>query len=127
MTTRRRILCVDDHQDTCALITTLLSDSDVSWAHDKASGLQKAETENFDLYLLDYCLPDGTGLQLCKLIRTIDEQSPILLVTGTSMITTEHVLLAGGQGVIYKRELVQRLAQVVAELDRRPLRSIRTV
>lgn len=75
-------LCVDDHHDTCDLITTLLSDSDVMCAHTKASGLQKANAENFDFYLLDYYLPDGTGLELCRLIRAFNHQSPILLVQG---------------------------------------------
>jgi CheY-like chemotaxis protein len=50
-------------------------------AHSKAEALRKATGGLFDLYLLDYYLPDGTGLELCLLIRDFDGSTPVLFVT----------------------------------------------
>ena len=99
------MLCVDDHEDTCALVSGILKDFDVNSEHSKAGGLCQAATKKFDLMLVDYYLPDGTGLELCVLIRAFDPHTPILIVTGTHSITHEEVLAVGGQGVIRKEHL----------------------
>lgn len=105
MAVRKRVLCVDDHVDTCDLVSGILRDFEVNSVHSKAGGLRQAATQKFDLMLLDYYLPDGTGLELCLLIRAFDPHTPILVVTGTHSITHEQVLAVGGQGVIRKEYL----------------------
>jgi CheY-like chemotaxis protein len=114
MPEKKRLLCVDDHEDTCALVAGILRDFDVSGEHSKAGGLRQAATEKFDLILIDYYLPDGTGLELCVLIRAFDPHTPILLVTGTHSITHEQVLAVGGQGVIRKDHLSMLLPVAAA-------------
>ena len=42
------------------------------------------------------------------------------------MITTELVLRAGGQGVIYKHELVQKLHDAISQFDRRLMTSLQS-
>ena len=69
MTSRRCILCVDDHADPCDLITAILRDYEVALAFSMAEGLRKAVSQDFDLVLLDYHRRDGTGPELCKQIR----------------------------------------------------------
>jgi CheY-like chemotaxis protein len=59
----------------CSLIATILSDHEVVSAHSKAEALRKATGGLFDLYLLDYYLPDGTGLEVCLLIRDFDDST----------------------------------------------------
>jgi CheY-like chemotaxis protein len=116
MVSKRRILCVDDHEDTCDLIATVLSEYDVTSEHSKAGGLCQASTEKFSLILLDYHLPDGTGLELCVLIRSFDPNVPILLVTGTSSITRHQVLAIGGQGLVRKDKIPELLPVEVSRL-----------
>jgi len=111
---RKRLLCVDDHEDTCALVSSILGDYDVTAEYSKAGGLRQAATEKFDVILLDYYLPDGSGLELCVLIRGFDPHTPILLVTSTHIIQHEQVLAVGGQGVIRKDRLSQLLPVAVA-------------
>lgn len=79
MAAKRPILCVDDQADVCDLICTILSDFEVVSAHSRTEGLRKAESGLYDLYLLDYSLLDGTGLELASLIRHFDDSTPILL------------------------------------------------
>jgi CheY-like chemotaxis protein len=114
MSARKRLLCIDDHEDTCALISSILPDYDIVAEHTKAGGLRQAATEKFDVILADYYLPDGTGLELCVLIRAFDPNTPILLVTATHSIAHEQVIAVGGQGVIRKVHLPQLLPVAVA-------------
>jgi CheY-like chemotaxis protein len=114
MSARKRLLCVDDHDDTCSLVSLVLDEWEVVAEQSKAGGLRQAATEKFDLILLDYYLPDGTGLELCLLIRGFDPATPILLVTATHSITHEQILAVGGQGVIRKDRLSHLLPVAVA-------------
>ena len=37
---------------------------------------------SFDGYLLDYCLQDGTGLEIARKVRQQGSSAPITLITG---------------------------------------------
>jgi CheY-like chemotaxis protein len=114
MSANKRLLCIDDHEDTCALVSSILEDYDVVSEHSKSGGLRQAATDKFDVILVDYYLPDGTGLDLCLLIRAFDPNTPILLITATHTITHEQILAVGGQGVIRKDRLSHMLPMAVA-------------
>lgn len=114
--TKPRILCVDDHRETCELIGRILGDYAICSVHTKTEGIRVATCERFDLYLLDYYLPDGTGLELSRLIRVVDSAGPILIVTGTRMIRAEQLESAGVQGIVYKSDLLTTLFQRVSQL-----------
>ncbi len=57
-----RILCVDDSEDVCELLVTMLGRSDLEAvaAHDAAAALRLMEAERFSLYIIDGRLP-GAG------------------------------------------------------------------
>jgi CheY-like chemotaxis protein len=114
MSAKKRLLCVDDHEDTCALVSAILEDYEVVAEHSKAAGLRHGATEKFELILVDYYLPDGTGLELCDLLRTFDPNTPILLITSTHSISHEQVIAVGGQGVIRKDHLAHLLPVAAA-------------
>ena len=118
---KKRLLCVDDHEDTCVLVSSILSDFEVISEHTKAGALQRAMTWGYDVILADYYLPDGTGLELCALVRTFDPHTPILLVTATHTLEHEQVIAVGGQGVIRKDHLAQLLPVAVASALETPL------
>ena len=102
LTTQKRILCVEDHGDTCELIALLLRDYKVISAHSKAEALRLASSEHFDLFLLDYNLPDGMGIEVCLLIRTFDKKTPILFSTAFDLLTEVQAEAVGAQGIIRK-------------------------
>jgi DNA-binding response OmpR family regulator len=115
----KRILCVEDDEDTCALLKILLPDFQIVTANTIAGGLSVARSERFDLYLLDSFLPDGTGIALCRLIRQFDQTTPILFCSADAYKTShEMALQAGGQVYLIKpvepsilRQVVERLVQ----------------
>ena len=78
--TKARILHVDDHQDTRLMMAALLQDCGygVLTAGSVAEGLELAKEINFDLYILDVRLPDGTGVELCQKLRELNSKIPIL-------------------------------------------------
>ena len=100
--TKNHILCVDDNSDICHLVTTILKEYEVTSAYSMADAVKRATAEKFDLYLLDYHLPDGTGLELCLMLRTFDRDTPILFATATSSIVEKQAITAGAQGLIRK-------------------------
>src|SRR5436190_3404216 len=114
MPRNKRVLCVDDNTDTCALVVETLKAWEVVTEYTHAEGLGRATAEDFDLILLDYHLPDGTGLDLCRQIRMFDATTPIVMVTVTHSIGHDEVLNAGGQGVIRKDQLIHVLRLAIA-------------
>ena len=99
---KKKILCVEDHQDTCELVTFVLSDYKIISADCIADALLQADKGKFSLYLIDYHLPDGTAFELCPLIRNFDTETPILIYSGTKAIVKSQVLNIGAQGFVNK-------------------------
>lgn len=82
-----RILLVEDHADTLKLMTRLVESMghNVVGASDKASAIQAATGEAFDLVISDIGLPDGSGLDLMRELRGIDHGLRGIAVTGHGM------------------------------------------
>jgi two-component system OmpR family response regulator len=78
--TKARILHVDDHQDTRLMMAALLQDRGygVLTAGSVGEALELAKEINFDLYILDVRLPDGTGVELCQKLHEMRRGVPIL-------------------------------------------------
>lgn len=83
---RPRVLCVDDDEDSREMLSTLLK----FWRIEtKAVGsatqaLSLIQAEHFDLYLLDTCLPDIDGFDLCRQMRDSDPHTPIVFFSGAA-------------------------------------------
>src|SRR6185503_15999692 len=80
MRDKSKILLVEDHEDTSELMVLLLNqlNYDVVTTTSVAGALQLAESADFDLFVFDSLLTDGTGTELCKRIRQRDGATPIL-------------------------------------------------
>jgi len=72
----RRILLVDDHQDTRETLAKLLTHCgyEVTPAASVKAALQAAESRKFDLLVSDIGLPDGSG---CDLMRELKRRSEL--------------------------------------------------
>ena len=77
---RRRVLCAEPHEDTCRLITMLLERQghEVVSAQTVAGCVALVGAGGFDLYMVDDDYIDGTAIQLCKRLRQMTPQTPIL-------------------------------------------------
>lgn len=83
-----------------------------------ADGLQLIMQFSYDLLLLDWCLPELTGLEICKRVRAKGISVPVIFITAQSDIdSTEAGLEAGGDDYLTKpfneRELMARIKSVM--------------
>lgn len=81
-----RILCVEDDENTCQMMKVLLGmwNYEVVLAKTAADGFRLAQSERFDLCLLDTSLPDESGFELCKQICELDGHAPIVFISGNA-------------------------------------------
>jgi DNA-binding response OmpR family regulator len=115
----KRILCVDDDEDTCSMLCGLLGliDCEVVTALTAAEALELIERDRFDLYLLDNWLPGGSGVQLCRDIRRSDASTPIVFYSGAALEPErEEALKAGAQAYLVKPGDVASLLETVRRL-----------
>ena len=82
-----RILCIDDHQDASEMMKLILSQEDyeVVVAESIQEALKLATASEFDLYVLDRHLPDGSGLELCKQLSKSRQACPASFTAATPM------------------------------------------
>jgi DNA-binding response OmpR family regulator len=100
-----RILCTEDDQDTSELLSYLLRSEgyEVVLVTTAIRALELARTSDFDLYLLDNWLPELTGVELTRQIRTFDTQTPILFCSGTAQESDKvEAQRAGAQDYLEK-------------------------
>lgn len=81
-----KILVVDDDQDYLTLIQDLLREGKrtkfyVDTVKTAQDALSKIKKERFDVILLDYRLPDMTGLDFMDKIQSLHFKIPIVLIT----------------------------------------------
>lgn len=67
-----RILFVEDHDDTCQVMSRMLRGFGytVTCASSVKAALHQIETEEFDLLISDIGLPDGSGLDVMRYIKS---------------------------------------------------------
>lgn len=84
-------------------------------------GLQRALDGGQDIIILDLSLPDKSGYEVCKAIRQANINTPILILTGVSDITSRVTLLnAGADDYLTKPFSVAELRARLTALLRRP-------
>ena len=115
---RCRVLCVDDHHDTSEMLQLLLSeeDYDVHTAATVEEACRMASAREFDLYVLDKRLPDGTGLQLCKRLQELTPLVPCIFYSGDAYeIHRREAFEAGAVAYIAKPD-IEALINAVHQL-----------
>ena len=116
-TKRKYILLVEDRLDHFELLALNLEEYRLVRARNFAEGLRFATEKYFDLYILDNWLPDGTGIDLCQLIRKFDPHTPILFCSAVvDEPNIRNGLTAGAQAYFVKPIDFEKLQLTVARL-----------
>jgi two-component system, OmpR family, manganese sensing response regulator len=117
-----KILLVDDEAELTEPLKRILSQEgyEVDLAHDGAAGMELALGERYNLLILDWMLPQKSGLEICRELRLRDITTPVLFLTAKDTIDDRvDGLDAGGDDYLVKPfELRELLARVRALLRR---------
>ena len=100
-----RIAYLEDDADQAALIRRWLEGAGHSCHHfDRGHALRRSlARESFDLYILDWHLPDLDGLEVLKEIRARSPRSPVIFATARGRDDDiAHALQAGADDYIAK-------------------------
>lgn len=116
----KRILCVDDDEDTCTMLSVFLSQAGfhVVAAQSSAKALELARGEKFDLYLLDLWLRgEEEKVELFRRIRQFDDETPIVIYSADARQTTQNSLSeANVQAFLTKPKGLDNLVQTIKQL-----------
>jgi DNA-binding response OmpR family regulator len=114
---RKRILLVEDEEDAREIAALSLEEYKLICARDFGEGLRLARQRYFDLYIIDNWLPDGSGVELCRLIRRFDPHTPILFYSACAYPRDLRAALsAGAQAYLIKPVSFDDITQAVARL-----------
>lgn len=116
-----RVAILEDDPDQAELMSLWLTQAEhtVDLHADAASFLRAVRRDSFDLYLLDWVLPDLSGIEvLKKLRREMDDYTPTIIVTAKDEeLSIVRGLEAGADDYLVKpvrqAELVARVSAVL--------------
>ena len=114
-----KILCVEDDKDSCELLDFILSSEgfEVVSCSTSKEGLHLAMQGGFSAIILDYRLPEISGLEICREIRTYDKQIPIIFYTASAYPKEREAgLKAGANAYLVKPNDLKKIAKRITDL-----------
>ena len=125
MVRRMRILLVEDDVDQLEPLQAALSEAGhiVDGIEDGATAQWILSKRDYDLLILDWLLPEVSGLSLCQQYRRLGKTAPVLLLTAKDAIVDKiSGLDAGADDYLIKpADVFELLARVRALGRRSPL------
>lgn len=121
----KKIAIIDDFEESCQLMCEiLLPHFECKYICQSEKALDFIKKEMPDLILMDYKMPYVTGVELCKIIKEINELKniPIIFISG-AVSSDERIetLESGGDDFLSKpfhpKELVLRVQKRLKEND----------
>ena len=120
----KKILIIEDNRDLAHLLESHLRDMafQVDLSFDGNAGLAKADSDNYDLVILDLMLPGLDGIEICQRLRRKSSYVPILMLTAKSSEMDRVVgLEVGADDYVTKpfsiRELIARVKAIFRRVD----------
>lgn len=115
-----KVLIVEDHQDLLDIMHISLSSHKfiVDTATDGDTAFAKARDNKYDLILLDLTLPGKSGFEIIAALRSMQIDTPILVVSGRAMVEDRiKALNLGADDYLLKdfshQELLARVKSVI--------------
>jgi PAS domain S-box-containing protein len=106
-----RLLLVEDSPADARVVERHLRDAglvsvNTDWVQTAADAAQRLQVNEYDLVLLDLGLPDATGLQALRALKSIADLTPIIVLTGSDDFKQGLVAVReGAQDYLEKRRV----------------------
>ncbi|MDD9266347.1 response regulator [Paenibacillus sp. GCM10023248] len=96
-----KILLADDELALRFLLTETLSDEgyQITEVEDGGQAIDQLQQETFDLIILDYMMPERTGVEVCEWLRQSDNANrelPVILLTAKALEKDKEKAKAAG-------------------------------
>lgn len=125
----KRILLADDEVALRFLLSETLADEgyDIQEAEDGAEAMSFLGKETYDLVILDYMMPEKTGVEVCQWLRQSQEHPnvgiPVILLTAKALDKDRELARTAGVDIyIVKPFSPFKLIEAVGELIASPQR-----
>ena len=118
-----KILVVEDDPAICTIIVDWLTHQHhtVEISHNGLEADQYLKTYQYDVIVLDWGLPDLSGVEICKRYKTSGGRAPVLMLTGKRDIEDkEEGFNAGADDYLTKPFDIKELSARIRALLRRP-------
>jgi DNA-binding response OmpR family regulator len=117
-----KILLVEDDERLGPLIEYMLRQQfhTTDWVTDVETAESYISHGQYDIFVLDWMLPDRTGLELCELLRKQNDNTPILMLTAKDAVADRvNGLKHGADDYLIKPFAFEELAARIEALNRR--------
>ena len=116
----KKVLVADDSSTIRRIVVDALGDVGVTETVEVPNGpdaLSHFEKENFDLVVIDHCMPGMSGLNVTRQIRATGSAVPILMVTasGAAREDVEEAAEAGVSDYLMKPFTAESLREKLAK------------
>ncbi|MBX9722550.1 MAG: response regulator transcription factor [Candidatus Obscuribacterales bacterium] len=118
-----KILVVDDDVSLAANLHLWLKTQsyDAEMAHNAADALQLLRRFGYDLMILDWQLPDKSGVEILQIMRSESIATPVIMLTGLGEISNRTTGLdSGADDYMVKPVVLDELASRIRAVLRRP-------
>lgn len=119
------VLIIEDDREISDVVAVNLASNSIQaeQVHDGFTGLKRARSKEFDLIILDIMLPGLDGISICRKLREVDPDTPILMLTAkTDEIDLVLSLEIGADDYMTKpfsmRELLARVGALIRRSER---------
>ncbi len=122
-----RILLVDDEEELAQPLQRILTNQGyvVDSANSGDRGWELSQTGDYDLLILDWMMPEKSGVEICSELRLKGDNTPVLILTAKDTLDDRVMGLDSGADdyLVKPFELRELLARVRALLRRIPIAS----
>jgi DNA-binding response OmpR family regulator len=118
------VLLVDDDHDLCGSLSDLFREHGlrVHIAHDVDAANERLRAHGFNVVLIDFKLPRGTGVDVLRSVRKENPNAHTILITGyqnEAELAIKQALEQGADAVCYKPFDVPELLELTSRLAQR--------
>lgn len=87
-----KVLLIEDEERVASFIRKGLEEQNIQvvLAYDGVTGLNAALSDTYDVIILDLVMPGMNGLEVCRKLRSEQDQTPLLMLT--ALATTDDIV-----------------------------------